>query len=185
LRPNGIKLSRLHQAVLYGAFLVLWVSGVSWYVLHDGLTWLGELPEDLSSPLPPVLLQIHGGAAMAALLVLGSLTPQHIKWAWTGKMNRGTGLLMLATQALLVVTGYALYYAGDEAMRNFASGLHLAIGAGFPLLLLWHILEGRRRAAMLRGVRRDAGRRPAFAAAPIRVELPGKLAPEAERSAGS
>jgi len=182
MRPNGIKLSWLHQAALYGAFLVLYFSGVSWYVLHDGLALLGELPEDLSSPLPPFLLQIHGGAAMVALLVLGSLMPQHIKWAWTGKMNRGTGLLMLATQTLLVVTGYALYYAGDEAMRNFASGLHLVIGVGFPLLLLWHILEGRRRAALLKAAGR-VRRAATFPPAPVRVELPGRLASESERSA--
>lgn len=171
MRPNGIKLSRTHQAVLYAAFLALYASGVTWYVLHDALAWLGEVPEDWSSPVEPFLLQIHGAAAMLALLVLGSLMPQHIKWAWTGKMNRSTGALMLSTQALLILTGYALYYAGDEGLRSFASGLHLVIGLGFPLLLVWHIVEGRRREAARRAAATRPRPRAVFAREPARVSL--------------
>jgi hypothetical protein len=150
MRPSSAALSRLHRKTLYCVFAVLFLSGIAWYVLHDGLAWLGFDNGDTRDPFETFLLKLHGAAAMAALVVLGSLVPQHVKWAWQNRENRRTGVLMLSTQALLVVTGYALYYSGDEDVRVLASELHLIIGVGFPLILAWHIVEGRRRRASLR-----------------------------------
>jgi len=149
MRPDGIKLSALQRWTIYVAFAVLFVTGVVWSVLHDGLPRLGyEALAELS--IVPVLLELHGAAAMLALVALGSLIPQHIKWAWTGRLNRFTGGLILATQALFIGTGCALYYAGDEAFRAYASNVHLVLGLGFPLVLVGHIIVGRRhRAAIL------------------------------------
>ena len=150
MRPDGIKLSRLHRWTFYVAFALLFVTGVTWSVVHDGLPWLG-FDDGLSrNSMVPLLLDVHGAAAMAALLAIGSLVPQHIAWAWKGRLNRLTGGLILGTQALFIGTGYALYYAGDEALRSFASDLHLILGLGFPLVLIGHIVEGRRRRASLR-----------------------------------
>jgi hypothetical protein len=176
MRPNGIKLSRLHQRVLYGSFTALYVSGVAWYVLYAGRVSLLYDNGGLQLPVGPLLLQIHGAAAMLVMLVLGSLMPQHVKWAWKSRMNRSTGGLMLSTQALLVVTGYALYYAGGEELRAFASQLHFLIGVCFPLLLAWHIVEGRRVAAMQKAAAARSRPRPSFASAPLRVDLPSHLA---------
>jgi hypothetical protein len=149
MRPSGAALSRLHRKTLYAVFAVLFLSGVAWYFLHNGLAW-GLDNDGPRNPFEAFLLKLHGAAAMAALLVLGSLVPQHLKWAWQNRENRRTGALMLSAQALLVLTGYALYYSGDEDVRVFASDLHLIIGVGFPLVLVWHIIEGRRRRTSLR-----------------------------------
>jgi len=150
MRPDGIKLSHLQRRTFYAAFAVLFVTGVAWSVLHDGLAWLGYDDDSSRYSIVPTLLELHGAAAMVALVALGSLVPQHIEWAWTGRINRLTGVVMLGTQALLVGTGYALYYAGDEAVRTYASDLHLFVGLGFPLILVGHIVEGRRRRAAMR-----------------------------------
>ena len=45
---------------------------------------------------------------------------------------------------LLTLTGYALYYAGDERIRPVISVLHWGLGLVLPAALLWHILLGRR-----------------------------------------
>src|SRR5690348_9056566 len=132
MRRDGVRLSPLHRATLYGTFGVLAASGALWALLHDGLPFLGiALPAWHGAE--PSLLALHGAAAVVMLLVFGSLAPQHVKWAWKGRLNRGTGGSMAATQALLLVTGYALYYAGGEETRTVASDLHLAIGLGAPL----------------------------------------------------
>jgi len=164
MRPNGIKMSWRHRMALYLSFGALWVTGSAWYVLHDDQAARFFGGDGWGLSIPPVLLQIHGAAAMLALLGLGSLVPQHIKWAWTGRMNRSTGSLMIAVQAILVVTGYALYYAGDEGLRAYASQLHFVIGACCPVLLVWHIAEGRRRSAELKAAsaRARAERDPAL-----------------------
>jgi hypothetical protein len=143
--PNGIKLSVLHRWTLYAVFAVLFVTGLAWFVLEDVLAGFGYDDGLAAHPIAPLLLSIHGAAAMLALLVLGSLVPQHIKWAWSGRMNRLTGAVLVGTQALFVLSGYALYYAGNENLRAYASDLHLVFGLGFPLILAGHIVEGRRR----------------------------------------
>lgn len=148
MRPDGIKLSPWQRWTIYHVFAVLFVTGLAWSLLHDGLPRLGY--EALSElPVVPVLLDIHGAGAMAALVVLGFLMPQHIKWAWSGRLNRFTGGLILATQGLFIATGYALYYAGDEIFRAYASDVHLVLGLGFPLVLVGHIIVGRRRRAAI------------------------------------
>jgi hypothetical protein len=148
MRPDGIKLPAWQRWTVYLAFGVLFVTGVAWSLLHDGLPRLGyEALSELA--VVPLLLDIHGAAAMAALLVLGSLLPQHIKWAWSGRLNRFTGGLILATQGLFIATGYALYYVGDETLRAYASDLHLLLGLGLPLVLVGHIVVGRRQRAAL------------------------------------
>jgi hypothetical protein len=45
---------------------------------------------------------------------------------------------------LLITSGYALYYFGSEESRPWISLLHWVLGLGAPLLLLWHIVSGRR-----------------------------------------
>jgi hypothetical protein len=144
MRPDGLRLSPLHRATLYGSFAVLTASGMLWALLHDGLPLIG-VSRRAWHAAEPFLLALHGAAAMLTLLVLGSLAPQHVKWAWKGRLNRSTGALMVVTQTLLVVTGYVLYYAGGEESRVVASDIHIAIGIGVPLILAWHVVEGRRR----------------------------------------
>ena len=51
---------------------------------------------------------------------------------------------MLATNAVLVMTAFGLYYAGSEILRRWTSDIHIAVGLGFPLLLLLHVILGKR-----------------------------------------
>jgi hypothetical protein len=93
----------------------------------------------------PWWLRLHGAAAMAGLVVLGTLLPGHIARAWRARTNHRSGLLMLGLAAILVVTGYGLYYVGDEDTRPWISMVHwlfgIAAGAGFVL----HVRLGKRR----------------------------------------
>jgi hypothetical protein len=90
------------------------------------------------------LLAIHGGAAMVMLVLLGALIPIHVQRAWRGRKNRWTGAVMVTVNALLVATAFGLYYAGSDALRGLISNTHIVVGVGFPVLLLIHILTGRR-----------------------------------------
>ena len=44
---------------------------------------------------------------------------------------------------LLTVTGYLLYYAGDENTRPVISAAHWILGLAVPALLAWHVISGR------------------------------------------
>ena len=82
---------------------------------------------------------------MLALVVLGSLLAGHVRRGWRAGRNRLTGAGMVALCGGLVVSGYALYYAGSESARAWASGSHLIGGLAFPFMLGVHIRRGRGR----------------------------------------
>ncbi len=53
---------------------------------------------------------------------------------------------MVTFNSVLVVTAFGLYYAGSETLRPWMSDVHLWVGLAFPLLLLIHVVLGRRSA---------------------------------------
>lgn len=81
---------------------------------------------------------------MVTLVLLGSLLTLHVRRAWLAGRNRRSGTLLLALNAVLALSGYALYYSGGETLRALASNVHLALGLALPVLLVAHIALGRR-----------------------------------------
>ena len=150
MRPNGMKLSRRHRAWFYGTFVVLFLSGVVWMVAH-----YGARDEADTHPMETLALRAHAASAMVALILLGTLIPLHIKRGWTARRNRGHGLMLIAVNGALVVSGYGLYYAGGEGLRAVARWGHIALGLALPACVAWHVAAGRasrfRRAAAHRG----------------------------------
>ena len=55
------------------------------------------------------MLKAHGAAAMLVLVLIGTLLPMHVKFAWRARRNLRTGLSILGVFGFLVLTGYALY----------------------------------------------------------------------------
>ena len=143
MKRRGIQLSPRHKRWFYAVSVTLFLSGAAW-VLLDWLTERNEARADLLRSLKPWMLKLHGAAAMAFLVALGILIPTHIKRAWSARRNRMNGGFFVAVMALLVVTGYGLYYFGDDGWRTAASWIHLILGFGTPALLGLHIWQGRR-----------------------------------------
>jgi cyanate permease len=77
-------------------------------------------------------------------MLLGALVPLHVQRAWRSRRNRVTGPAMLAFNGAVVVTSFGLYYAGSEALRPWMSNVHIGVGLCLPILLLIHIVMGRR-----------------------------------------
>ncbi len=145
-RPSGIKLSSHHEKWLWAVTAAVFLSGVLWLVFHFFLSEPGEYGES-RNPLESWWLRLHGAAAMAFLVVLGSIVPIHVRRAWQLRKNHLTGAGMISVVAVLIVTGYALYYAGSETARPWISLVHWGFGLmGLPMLIL-HVLIGQRRTA--------------------------------------
>jgi protein-S-isoprenylcysteine O-methyltransferase Ste14 len=81
---------------------------------------------------------------MATLILLGLLIPKHMLRAWAQRRNRGTAIGMVIVSLLFVFSGYGLYYCGDEGLRWWISAVHSWAGILFPILLIGHILVGRK-----------------------------------------
>jgi hypothetical protein len=142
---SALQLDRRFRYGLYAAFAVLFASGVVWLIADAEM----DSPNgDFWQGLSAKMLMIHGGMAMAVLVMLGALIPIHMQRAWRGRLNRITGTVMATLNGALVVTAFGLYYAGSDTLRSWTSDLHIAAGLGFPLVLLIHILMGRRNKRM-------------------------------------
>src|SRR5262249_37429825 len=90
------------------------------------------------------LLMLHGGGAMATLMLLGALLPLHAYRAWRSKRNRTSGMVIAALNFLLIATSFGLYYASSEAVRPGMSNVHIAVVRCLPFVLVLHIVLGRR-----------------------------------------
>jgi hypothetical protein len=143
MRNNGLQLSRRHRLVLYTSTLILFLTGLVWAWLHYFHRTEGELGPEFD-PMEPWLLKAHGAAAMVSLIVLGTLLTVHVKRGWQAKLNRSSGTGVLTLFGVLIVSGYALYYVGEEKIRALVSNIHLLVGLGMPAVLILHIILGRR-----------------------------------------
>ena len=145
MRRNSAKLSRRHQSWLYTILVLLYGSGVLWACLHYFVRTAGDLGE-LPHPAEPWSLKLHGAAAMVFLVILGTLLPGHVRFAWHARRNRPNGIFLLTLLGFLVLTGYGLYYLGGETTRSWTSWSHLVVGLVLPVILVLHIWVGRRSA---------------------------------------
>jgi hypothetical protein len=139
-RPDSIRLKRLQRYFLFTVLALLFLSGVAWAYWN----YFAASPGDFNASAKAWVMKIHGAAAMAVLVLIGMLLSAHVRFAWRARRNRANGSLFLSAFAVLTATGYGLYYAGGETLRVWTSWIHLGIGLVLPILLLVHILLGRR-----------------------------------------
>ncbi len=140
MRPDSIRLSRRHKTAFYTVIAAVFASGAFWTWLH----YFAHGENDfVASPTETWTLTIHGLFAAASLLLIGSLVPLHVKFAWRADRNRFNGIFFASIVALLILTGYGLYYIGNERLRSWTSWSHLIVGLALPLLLILHIWRGR------------------------------------------
>lgn len=142
MRRDPLRFSRRLRWWFYSVFAALFISGAAWLAIL--LTQRSSDAESSIHPAQPTLMKLHGAAAMAALFLLGVLLPLHIRRGWKAGRNRSTGSVLIALCALLIVSGYALYYVGDEHTRHLSAVIHDALGVIFPASLAWHIVIGRK-----------------------------------------
>ena len=110
------------RALVYAVLLALVATGLLWKV-------------DLE---PALLMKIHGAAAMAAMVLFGALLARHVPCGWKKRANRISGTGVLVALLWLVVSGYALYYSGSEALRSFASQTHFWVGVALAVVFCVH-----------------------------------------------
>jgi hypothetical protein len=109
-------------------------------VLHYAVN-RGDGLEDAWRVTETWMLRAHGAAAMAALVVFGSMLTMHVPIAWRLKRNLVSGSSLFAGLALFAVTGWLLYYAAGESVRAWSSYAHMGIGVASPLALIWHLAQ--------------------------------------------
>lgn len=132
-------MSKPLRLALYLGTATLWLTGVLWLVLHwfyAPRTAFGPAPH----PWEPQLMRVHGLVAVAVVFLLGVVTTAHIAERWSGERRRRSGIALAVLAAVLVLSGYALYYTTD-AGHGIASFVHEVLGVGALGLSLGHWLR--------------------------------------------
>jgi hypothetical protein len=158
-----MQLRAFPRTLAYIVLGILSLSGIVWMIV--------EATTDNAGDFPALLSKIHGAAAMMALVLLGYLVT-HIRKGWKARKNRLSGATLLSVYLLLILSGYGLYYAGDDGFRRFISHWHAWIGVVMVALLPIHIVVGR-FVMRKRVIRRSSSvNRPPFPVSPERSSRP-------------
>lgn len=145
-RPQHFRLERWHRWSIYALVAGLIISGGAWLIAHFFLRTSSEFGESIH-PLEHPSMQLHGALALLACFFIGSLLHLHMRRAHRAHRNRSSGWSMLTLLASLVFSAYGLSYLASESNRMLWSNLHWILGLLLPVLLLVHILIGRKRPA--------------------------------------
>jgi hypothetical protein len=144
----GLRLSPRRRRVLYAVVGGAWVSGILWLVFHYFLMRQGEFGGE-PHPLEAWWLRLHGACAFAVLWVGGMLWAVHIRPALSRPGKRMSGLLLLGMLAILAATGYLLYYAVDDGLRDVVRWAHWLTGILLAVVLGVHVVRARAQRARL------------------------------------
>ena len=138
-----IRLLAWQLHAVYWSVGLLVVTGLTWLGVH----WFAPASSDgipLPSPTKLWAMRLHAACALASLVALGSLLPVHIRTAWHRRKNRWSGSVNLLAFGVLLLTGYALWYASEGIFKDWAVWLHWGFGLALPIVLLAHVVLGRR-----------------------------------------
>jgi hypothetical protein len=141
---DDLRMPQWMRRWIYGVGLASALSGLVWLLLHNFFSVEGEFGPQ-PHPFERSAIVAHGAAAVAAAWVLGLIWMGHVRRgiAFGRKLPSGFGLVALV--AFLMLSGWGLYYLGDESLRAWTATAHWVVGLGAVLLLLLH--RKRHRAA--------------------------------------
>ena len=138
----GLRLSPRRRRTLYAVVGGAWATGILWLIFHYFMTRPGEFGSE-PHPLEAWWLRLHGACAFAVLWVGGMLWAVHIRPALSRPGKRISGLLLLGMFALLAATGYLLYYAVDDGLRDAVRWAHWLTGILLVAVLGVHVIRAR------------------------------------------
>jgi type IV secretory pathway VirB2 component (pilin) len=146
--PAAQRPSRLWRRLLYAAVAAVAASGAvslsAKYLFATAGTEGPVLPAWAS-----MASTVHGGFALLATVVFGATLGAHAYLYRRATYNRLLGYLLIAAFSILLLTGYGLYYLGNDTLRGLSSLLHWTSGIALLPILIAHVLTARRRAAFI------------------------------------
>jgi hypothetical protein len=146
---SAARMPRRQRAAVLIVLGFLWLSGCLWLVLDEFFAKPGQFGRT-----PHPWLMIHGIFALVTLYVLGWVTSRHIVRWWPGGLRRVSGGALTVFLALLVLSGFALFFVSDDRWQGVAATSHDILGLAVTVFAVQHWFFARRR------VMRNAASRP-------------------------
>lgn len=142
--PNiSLKITKTYRYFFYTTMFISLISGTAfWLLRHYGFTEGDFGPESHFMQYP--MLQLHGFAAFTMLMSLGAIFGSHIPKTWSSKRSRTSGISILTSVSLSVLSAYSLYYLVGEDWHEVLGNGHAVVGLFSPVLLYVHIHFARK-----------------------------------------
>jgi hypothetical protein len=137
------RLAPWQRHALYATGALLMASGVVWLAVHYSVGG-GSGSDALPHPIEAWAMRLHGLASYGGLFMLGVIGGAHVPQGWrlTARHRwahqRASGVMLCSLGALMVFTGYLLYYFAPESIRPALGWAHASVGLVTALLLLSH-----------------------------------------------
>jgi len=138
-KRRALRIPQSRRRAIYTTFAVLLMTGVVWLAIQ----FMVEDPAELAA-WQAWSMKLHGAAAWLATYLVGTIWVAHIKLAWKLQHNRWAGAAFGLMVALLLGTGYGLYYFNGETLRMLTEWLHWLAGALGAALFWLHLNLGKR-----------------------------------------
>lgn len=139
-----VKVDKIYRYWIYGVFSLIWISGVSFFVLQTWFQIEGEFGMQ-KHPWQFTSLQIHGFMAFVMMVTFGYVLGTHVQAGWKLKPIRKSGVILTAMPIFMMITAYLLYYIAEDFSRQIVAYSHLAVGFLMPFILFLHIYLIRRQ----------------------------------------
>jgi hypothetical protein len=136
-----MRFATFHRWLLYVAFAGIAASGLAWTGV-DLVDGFGPSANAAVQSAKFWLGRVHGAFAMLALAAFGSALALHVPAGWLAAARRVSGLALVFATCVLAATGYLLYYAGSDALRDWSVWLHLGAGVAVCVAFAWHRVFG-------------------------------------------
>ena len=149
----GALLSRRISLALLVALAALWLSGVTWLLLHYVWAKPGEFGV-IRHPLEAPTLMVHGVIALVALFLLGWFAGRHAGAAMSGRRVASGWWLTILT-AVLMAAGCAQLFLTSADWQSVVAVVHEVTGVALLVPVLVH---GWRASAASHGQDRDRAR---------------------------
>ena len=141
---SGDRMPARKRLAIYLVFGALWLSGCAWLVLDRFFGSRGQFGL-MPHPWEPAVLLVHGIVAILSMYLLGWVTARHVLQWWPGGLRRVSGGTLSAFILFLALSGFALFFAGDDRWQHLAAITHDGLGLGITVFAVQHWFFARRR----------------------------------------
>ena len=143
-RRASLELTTRRKTLIYSVLTLTWLSGAVWLILHYFLTERGEFGTE-PNRFEFWMLALHGACAFFVLWLAGWLWTTHITpWWRSNGRRRVSGVVMISFSAILIISGYLLYYGSGDALRDWTAIVHWTIGLAAAVPMIVHALRSAR-----------------------------------------
>jgi hypothetical protein len=131
------RMPRRRRVAVYLVLGGLWVTGCWWLLLDQFVAKRGPFGVT-PHPLEPPLLLVHGVTAVLGMYLLGWISSRHVLRWWPGGLRRLSGTALALMLALLVISGFALFFVSDDEWQHAAAVIHEVLGVAVTLFAVQH-----------------------------------------------